>query len=45
MRRLRVVLKVLKRPAVKGKTAASHIRKLTTELLQYPQNNDDSLPD
>jgi len=45
IRRLQVVLRVLQRPAVKVKAAASPVRKLATELLQYLQNNADSLPD
>ncbi len=44
MRRLQVMLKVLKRTAVRGRPARSLVSKLTLELLKYLQNNADSLP-
>jgi hypothetical protein len=45
LRRLQVMLRVLMRPAVKCRPAATLLGKLIRELHRYRMNNADSLPD
>jgi hypothetical protein len=45
MRRLRVMLHVLTRPATKAKPVAATLRKRIREFQGYLENNADSMPD